>query len=701
MSKRKRQVEHAMLESWRSPRGAGDPIGCLATTFTFDAGFFEEECLARFLEIDSLPDREGLAYLLERENRLGATYAGVLVDHRQAGVDHSLRWDVLPVRISRGKQHAKISLLAWTKHVRIVIASANLTPHGYRFNHEVAGTIELTPQDAAHTLLDECGKFLSALVGLVPGPVDDPTTARAVAFLDQVKRQVGTWSNPRQRGTHLDQHLVFTLPATQERAAQSSLTTCMSACRRYGTSPAEAWVASPFFDPAKDAKEDAATAELCKSMARGGKRHLTLCVPDLGDDKAGVRLAAPRSLFDTAKRLANSVSIASLPKIDNDKNARSWHAKMLALSAKKYNALMIGSSNFTKAGLGVGGVFNAEANLLYIARREAFAREAGAIDECWPKIKEIRNPESVEWTGPQSELVEEESAPAAPAIPAGFAAARYRAGDTATILFTLLPADLPPEWQILGGLKHAEIIVDSAHYQARDKPSSLEAAWPHSYAPGKLLVKWGDEQAFWAVNVEDQAKLPVPHEIETMTVQDLLYILAASDASAAFRAWARQRGTDSEFDDELDSAVPPDLDPLRRYNLQDTFLRRVRRQARLLAAVRHNLQRPVWSEQALQWRLSGMIGVQRLAERMAQGLCGESGQASEAVLSLADLLLMLGDVEYRESQTAMSRRDFNRFFKQFLTRLVADLDGRIDACGSQISSDVRQFWSRVRRRYLA
>ena len=87
MSKKKRQTDHALLESWRPPRGAGDPVGCLTTTFTFDAGFFEEECLARFLEIDSLPDREGLAYLLERENRLGPTYAGVLVDHRQAGVD--------------------------------------------------------------------------------------------------------------------------------------------------------------------------------------------------------------------------------------------------------------------------------------------------------------------------------------------------------------------------------------------------------------------------------------------------------------------------------------------------------------------------------------------------------------------------------------------------------------------------------------
>ena len=71
--------------------------GCLLN----DEGY----CLARFLEIESEPDREDLAFRLERATRLGAVYAGVLVDHTQAGVEHSLRWDVLPVSVRAGKQH--------------------------------------------------------------------------------------------------------------------------------------------------------------------------------------------------------------------------------------------------------------------------------------------------------------------------------------------------------------------------------------------------------------------------------------------------------------------------------------------------------------------------------------------------------------------------------------------------------------------
>ena len=138
MAKRNRQqAAGTMLELWRPPREAGDPLGCLATTFTFQPGLFDEQCLARFLEIESEPNREDLAFLLERETRLGAVYAGVMVDHTQAGVEHSLRWDVLPIRIPRAKQHAKLSLLAWQNHIRILVASANLTEQGYRYNREV------------------------------------------------------------------------------------------------------------------------------------------------------------------------------------------------------------------------------------------------------------------------------------------------------------------------------------------------------------------------------------------------------------------------------------------------------------------------------------------------------------------------------------------------------------------------------------
>ena len=53
----------AMLDLWRPPPNAGEPIGCLATTYTFAPGLFDEQCLARFLEmgVRSRPGRFGVS----------------------------------------------------------------------------------------------------------------------------------------------------------------------------------------------------------------------------------------------------------------------------------------------------------------------------------------------------------------------------------------------------------------------------------------------------------------------------------------------------------------------------------------------------------------------------------------------------------------------------------------------------------------
>lgn len=131
-----------------------------------------------------------------------------------------------------------------------------------------------------------------------------------------------------------------------------------------------------------------------------------------------------------------------------------------------------------------------------------------------------------------------------------------------------------------------------------------------------------------------------------MTSEQMLVILAASDPSAAFRAWARTQGKSDLFDDDLDSAVPPDLDPLRAYDLQTTFLHRVRRRARVLAQLRANLEHPVASLSALEWRLRGLIGIEALALKVANDVATRPS-VDEALLTLADLLVVVSEVQYQ------------------------------------------------------
>jgi hypothetical protein len=684
----------AMLELWRPPQDAGEAVGCLASTYTFAPEMFDEQCLARFLEIESEPDREDLAFLLERESRLGGVYAGVLVDHTQAGVAHSLRWDVLPVRIPRGKQHAKISLLAWHRHIRIIVASANLTKAGYRTNYEVAAAVDLTPEDANTELLAAAVDFLRSLVQFVHGASEGlPAVQRAEGFLAEVERRVEGWKK-KGRGERIRQHLVFTLPAVQDGdSARSSLDSAVQECRRRGGSPNEAWIASPFFD--SDEPTSRVASSLCKLMARGGSRRVCLSVPAVSDAESAaiLRLAAPVALLRTPPLYQASVSIKMLPEADTDRNHRPWHAKMIALIAEQYSALMIGSSNFTSAGMGVGQNHNAEANLLTIVDRVAYGRDASRLEAVWPKMDLVEQPETAQWLGSRRDPEEADSA-STPPSKAGFLAATYRAGDERRIFLRLDPSELPEDWLILAHGHGERELLSASQWRESGCPPVAEIAWTAVQPPERLRVCWSDCIAFLPLNVEDSGKLPPPSQLEHMSADDMLLILAAADPSAAIRAMTSRQAGDSD-DPDLDTAAPIDLDPLRRYDLRVTFLHRIRRRSRFLAQLRANLERPVWGRQALDWRLRGLIGIQSLADRLVREFTTTDGSADEALLNLADLLIVLREVDYQSSDGALPKSDFEEVYRAFLSQLAGELHQRTEASCGRVSPQVLLFWERV------
>ena len=91
------------------PENAGTAVGCVATSYTFDTIFFEEECLGRFVQIESDPSGDGPAYLIEREEKLvGLVAATVYVDKKHCTGSRSIRWDMVPVRSGSGAFHPKM-----------------------------------------------------------------------------------------------------------------------------------------------------------------------------------------------------------------------------------------------------------------------------------------------------------------------------------------------------------------------------------------------------------------------------------------------------------------------------------------------------------------------------------------------------------------------------------------------------------------
>src|ERR1039458_2010550 len=184
------------LEPWEAPAGAGEPLVCVATSFTFDAAFFETECVGRFLQMQTHPsESESVGYLIEREEKLAAAKVCALVDRRHARDKESLRWDVLGVLVPKAIQHAKVALLVWGNHARVIIGSGNLTDPGYRKNLEVFGTIELSKTDGGdRNSIEKTIEFLEQVVNLAVGS-DGPHTPkeRVGHALAVVRRHVDTW----------------------------------------------------------------------------------------------------------------------------------------------------------------------------------------------------------------------------------------------------------------------------------------------------------------------------------------------------------------------------------------------------------------------------------------------------------------------------------------------------------------------------
>ena len=702
--KRKSDSAVTMLEMWRAPADAGEPIGCLATTFTFQPGLFEEQCLARFLQVDSDPQREELAYLLEREANLGRAYAGALVDRSQAGVEHSLRWDVLSVQIPRGKQHSKLSLLAWENCVRVIVSSANLTEQGYRSNQEVTIAIDGNPDGADHKIVTDAIHFLESLIDFVPrGEGDSPQKKRAAAFLEQVKLLVQNWpkatSDPSVR-----QMLVATLPRNTVRSEEprSTLSETLKACLKHGR-PEEIWVASPFFDVGE--AEDATTAALCEAYARGRTRSIYIAVPSL--DRLGAespRLAAPKSLLVTSRKYVDQVEFEILPHTDTQGNERPWHAKMLALrrydDTGGYAALMIGSSNFTKAGMGIDGVANAELNLLTISKLGDESKVSNQLDQAWPEMETVANLSEELLEGPDREREEEERSDVA-CVPLSFVSATFRAGTNSKLTLDLDPKNLPTEW-ICQSLPQTQWFnLSASEWNKAGGKAQVEVEWQHATPPSRLLVRWLSNEGKWSegflpINVECPEDLPAPAEIQNMSADDLLMILAASDPGAALRVWTKtiQRSEDG-FDEDLDSAEPADLDPLRAYSLANTFLHRIRNRARVFARLRQILERPVRNQHALLWRLEGFIGIRALAERLCHEAMTSTRNAHEALLSLIDFIILLSEVRYSGEAEALTVQQFNEVYIPFLRSLVSSMDQTIQSDGARFGKDLLSFWGRT------
>ena len=631
-----------LLEAWIPPANAGEALGCFATTFTFQAAFFETECLGRMLQLECDPDTSGAAYLVEREEKMARLMSAcVVVDGSNARGQRSLRWDLIPFRTSPGIMHAKLSILLWQHHARVIVASANLTEYGYRQNLEVFTVWDFHREGGiAPDLFRSAADFASEVLAHCreKNPGGSPALDRSKEFLTEARRRVSSWMPAELPAPRLRSALVPVTPKSE------SVLQGLRSLWPGGSPPESLFVLSPFFDQGPKNRPAEMAWDILRQ--RGGAEILFSVVAEPIRASEKLLVHAPSTLATSLPEDGRSAQIyferIKMPE------GRALHAKSLWLESAEHFLHCIGSSNFTSAGLGLGGIRNWELNVASWSRvdnRDEYLGRGAA----WPeREKEKIDPESVSWE-PAPGLEDEANLLAAP-LPDWCGSAVYliQPGGQAAIELNFLGSP-PPEWTILDETG-AQPLLTAEAWRAALSPSRNNISWPDARPPTELVVRVAGRpgEACWPVEVRAFSDLPPPQELRDLTLEQLLEILTS--------ALPLHRCLQKIWRQNSDEAAPSEpavaLDPLRRFSRSTHLLERTRRFSLAMTGMRERLESPIPSEEYLQWRLHGPVGVTKVAAAILK----EAGSDGEKAFLLGELAFELSQVQPKTERGFLAKK---------------------------------------------
>ena len=618
-----------LLELWAGKPEFGRPIGCIASTFTFDAAHFEEHCLGRFLDLQSDAKELPVAYAIEREERLIECPAWVFVDRAHAKGERSLRWNLLPVTVPGGIQHSKLTLLRWEHAVRVIISSANLTEEGYRRNQEVAGVLEFSASGGLPTaLLGEVIDFIKALQGYAAGhsrPRLGPQ-ARLSEFLQDLLRWVN--KQPEGRWQRERAHLLPLIPGHSADILEQMYRLWDGADGNSPPRPDIVEVVSPFYNEGEDALRCAGA--LIEGLGARGDKLVAFQAAGIQHDDGIIKVRLPESL----KRLQAKQTTIEFDYIEERTSAdsggdlRPLHAKAIWMRRNARALAMFGSSNFTLAGLGLRPNHNIELNLAYMIPdgTTEFARIA---EKAWPAFTTLEDLAAARFIA-NGDMAEDDVGEASQ-LPAAFGLALYRLLAGSPVLECELGTEAPRGFRVT--TLQGDAIATDEDWRAAGSPSLWSIPWIHSRPPSILRVEWPSDgstaEAYWPINVAASADLAPPEALRDLTLQELLEVLTSSGPLyAAVNEMVKRRTTQPAPAQAL-------IDAHAKVDTRGFLLQRMRRFSSALEGMRERLSRPVNSVDALEWRLNGPIGPLTLA---AQILKTEPEAAAFMIAEIAGLL---------------------------------------------------------------
>lgn len=665
--------------------GVGEPVACVASTFEFNAAFFEAELLPRFLGLRFDHTENEMTFLIEREERLALAAAAVLVDvHKVDPGQTTLRWDQVPIAVpgSQSIQHSKITVLAWEKLIRLIVGSANITRPGYRRNREVFAALDFydDAKSPPRRLIKDSLALLEGILNWARVPA--ATQERTRETISLIRDKLVGWPAMSEEFRPREQprvSVIVTCPAIDREEARSALN---GVAEKWGSrSVSQLTVVTPF--AGKSDGEQEKVVQRLSEIPRTRDCVGWLVAPRRPADESEkkVRVALPQT-FGTAWKqsfgsrggaqvLAIPLSVKGVDKVN-----RVLHSKILSLESADHHFLMIGSSNFTPHGMGVG-VHNVEANLLF----------EGPGDDAWERIDlpvswdEWRAVDDVYWDEqpePAEDTIDDAST-----LPPFFACASY-SQVTGELQVTLNRSCAEPiEWAIrLKGIEGDELpLFSRATSEGGESLTHNFAEESRSASLTALLVEWKDvvgafHQARLIVSIASKNDLVASEQFRAFGVDAMIDCLVHGRSLAE---WQERQANKKALGSGLSEA----LDSLRAVDTSGYLLYQVRRFGRAMSGLCERLERVVLLPTAVRYRLfNDPLGPIALAEALTKGRGVNSG--SLATLSdehrlflLAELLLSVAHTSRRQLKQADKKS------RKWLKELIREAIGTL---ASQVSS---------------
>lgn len=621
-----------ILDAWVPPENSGDPKGCIVTSYTFSPELFEEECLKRFLRIGADTQEESLRYLLEREEKLSQNGCAVaLIDQHHCQGERNLRWDMIPVRVHGGIMHAKITLLHWQNHIRLIIASANITMEGYRHNREVFGVLDYNLLDsednASAEPLSSTLNFLLEILSYASG--ESPGVKRCNTMVADLKKIIKNFEPVKKQLIQVE--AVFSRPKVSSDGEIKGVLGELKELLPAGP-PKRADIVSPFFDQSEVASDTNPAFNIWKHMNQRGEAVVTYFVEaeELNDgEKLLVR--AP-GFIESAKPDGRTSTVkVNLKRILPDEldSARALHLKTIWLENDIYSAYMIGSSNFTSRGLGLSSMPNLEANLVYIFKNdiktEKSMRASHVEGETIEKTYDFEARKDEEQDGPPEDI----------ALLDAFEQAVYSSDENGKASIEIFLKKKPRAgWTLSNPAESMETLCNEEAWVSQSSPLRFKLAWGTRKPPSGFYVTWSGSpgRAWLPVIIDGQASLPYPNELNDLKLEDLISLLTSARPIAGLLAGLKRKKNGEDR---------TTVDPHKKVDTSAFLLQRTRRISWALTELRKILEKPVSTIEALDWRLRGPVGAMAIAKAIRrEALSGE-----ESAFLLAELALELGRVK--------------------------------------------------------